>query len=51
MNQLWEMPAAMLAMGYLIGSIPFGVLLTRMAGAGDLRQICAPVAKDSLPPH
>lgn len=39
MNQLWEMPAAMLAMGYLIGSIPFGVLLTRMAGAGDLRQI------------
>jgi glycerol-3-phosphate acyltransferase PlsY len=24
---------------YLIGSIPFGVLLTRLAGAGDLRQI------------
>lgn len=30
--------AAML-MGYLLGSIPFGVILTRSAGAGDLRQI------------
>ncbi|WP_374129799.1 glycerol-3-phosphate 1-O-acyltransferase PlsY [Sphingomonas sp. 28-62-20] len=26
-------------LGYLLGSIPFGVLLTRAAGAGDLRQI------------
>jgi glycerol-3-phosphate acyltransferase PlsY len=26
-------------LGYLLGSIPFGVLLTRVAGAGDLRQI------------
>lgn len=25
--------------GYLLGSIPFGVLLTRMAGAGNLRAI------------
>jgi glycerol-3-phosphate acyltransferase PlsY len=25
--------------GYLMGSIPFGVLLTRLFGAGDLRQI------------
>jgi glycerol-3-phosphate acyltransferase PlsY len=25
--------------GYLLGSIPFGVIVTRMAGAGDLRQI------------
>jgi len=25
--------------GYLLGSIPFGVILTRLAGAGDLRQI------------
>ncbi|PTQ12994.1 acyl-phosphate glycerol 3-phosphate acyltransferase [Sphingomonas oleivorans] len=25
--------------GYLLGSIPFGVILTRMAGAGDLRAI------------
>lgn len=36
---LWEQPAAMLALGYLLGSIPFGVILTRMFGAGDLRQI------------
>jgi glycerol-3-phosphate acyltransferase PlsY len=25
--------------GYLLGSIPFGLLLTRMAGLGDIRQI------------
>ena len=25
--------------GYLLGSIPFGVILTHLAGAGDLRQI------------
>ncbi len=25
--------------GYLIGAVPFGVVLTRLAGAGDLRQI------------
>jgi len=25
--------------GYLLGSIPFGVLLTRLGGAGDVRQI------------
>jgi glycerol-3-phosphate acyltransferase PlsY len=28
-----------LALGYLLGSIPFGLLLTRFAGAGDLRAI------------
>ena len=26
-------------LGYLLGSIPFGVILTRLAGAGDLRTI------------
>ena len=26
-------------LGYLLGSIPFGVILTRLGGAGDLRQI------------
>ncbi|MBL0915912.1 MAG: glycerol-3-phosphate 1-O-acyltransferase PlsY [Sphingopyxis sp.] len=26
-------------MGYLLGSIPFGIILTRLFGAGDLRQI------------
>jgi glycerol-3-phosphate acyltransferase PlsY len=28
-----------LALGYLLGSIPFGVILTRMFGAGDVREI------------
>jgi glycerol-3-phosphate acyltransferase PlsY len=32
-------PLLALVLGYLLGSIPFGVLLTRAAGAGDLRQI------------
>lgn len=35
----WLGPLAALALGYLLGSIPFGVLLTRAAGAGDLRTI------------
>lgn len=28
-----------LAIGYLLGSIPFGLLLTRMAGKGDIREV------------
>ena len=28
-----------LATGYLLGSIPFGLLLTRFSGRGDLREI------------
>ena len=36
---LWIAPALALVGGYLLGSIPFGVILTRVAGAGDLRQI------------
>jgi glycerol-3-phosphate acyltransferase PlsY len=28
-----------LALGYLFGSIPFGLVLTRLAGKGDIRQI------------
>ncbi len=36
---LWQAPAAALAIGYLLGSIPFGLILTRLAGSGDLRQI------------
>ena len=30
---------AALALGYLLGSIPFGLLLTRAAGLGDIRRI------------
>ncbi|HWH22768.1 MAG TPA: glycerol-3-phosphate 1-O-acyltransferase PlsY [Allosphingosinicella sp.] len=32
-------PLLSLLFGYLLGSIPFGILLTRMTGAGDLRSI------------
>ena len=28
-----------LALGYLLGSIPFGLVLTRVAGKGDIRQV------------
>ena len=35
----WQLPALVMGIGYLLGSIPFGILLTRVAGAGDLRQI------------
>ncbi len=31
--------ALALALGYILGSIPFGLVLTRLAGAGDLRSI------------
>jgi glycerol-3-phosphate acyltransferase PlsY len=30
---------AALAVGYLLGSIPFGVILTRFAGLGDIRKV------------
>lgn len=29
----------LVAVGYLLGSIPFGIILTRLFGVGDLRQI------------
>jgi len=35
----WPSAAGALLLGYLLGSIPFGVLLTKWGGAGDLRQI------------
>ncbi len=36
---VWIPPVAALLLGYLLGSIPFGLLLTRLGGAGDLRAI------------
>ncbi|HEV2746172.1 MAG TPA: glycerol-3-phosphate 1-O-acyltransferase PlsY [Allosphingosinicella sp.] len=36
---LYAEPLLSLLLGYLLGSIPFGVLLTRLGGAGDLRRI------------
>ncbi|WP_439528478.1 glycerol-3-phosphate 1-O-acyltransferase PlsY [Pannonibacter sp.] len=35
----WPYYAAVLAFGYLLGSIPFGLIITRMAGLGDIRKI------------
>jgi glycerol-3-phosphate acyltransferase PlsY len=37
--ELLAAPLLSLLLGYLLGSIPFGILLTRIAGAGDLRSI------------
>jgi glycerol-3-phosphate acyltransferase PlsY len=35
----WPYGLTALAFGYLLGSIPFGVILTRVAGLGDVRKI------------
>ena len=32
-------PIVFLLPGYLLGSIPFGLLLTRAAGLGDIRRV------------
>ncbi|AHE57503.1 hypothetical protein NX02_29710 [Sphingomonas sanxanigenens DSM 19645 = NX02] len=39
LSQPWFGAALALITGYLLGSIPFGVLLTQFSGAGDLRKI------------
>ena len=39
MTSSWLLPALVVLLGYLLGSIPFGIILTRIGGAGDLRQI------------
>jgi acyl phosphate:glycerol-3-phosphate acyltransferase len=36
---LWIAPLSALIIGYGLGSIPFGLILTRFGGAGDLRAI------------
>jgi len=38
-DQLWFGPFVALLVGYLLGAIPFGLILTRFAGAGDIRNI------------
>lgn len=39
MQQTWFAPTLIIIIGYLLGSMPFGLLLTRFAGGGDLRQV------------
>ncbi len=39
MSDLWFNMAAGLLLGYALGSVPFGLLLTRVAGGGDIRSI------------
>lgn len=36
---LWPWLVYAFALGYLLGSLPFGVILTRMAGLGDVRKV------------
>lgn len=38
-SHVWQIYLTAFAGGYLLGSIPFGIILTRLAGAGDLRRI------------
>jgi acyl phosphate:glycerol-3-phosphate acyltransferase len=37
--QPWLVYAAVFAMGYVSGSIPFGYIFSRLAGAGDIRKV------------
>ncbi len=38
-SKIFPYLAAAFAFGYLLGSIPFGLVLTRLAGAGDIRKV------------
>lgn len=39
MNELWVHMIAGLVLGYALGAIPFGLVLTRLSGGGDIRNI------------
>lgn len=39
MQSMWIEPILAVLFGYMLGSIPFGLLLTRLTGGGDLRDI------------
>ena len=39
MDSIYTVIVLALAIGYLLGSIPFGLILTKAAGAGDVRDI------------
>ncbi len=39
MDSLWHFFLAAVAVGYGVGSIPYGLVLTRLAGRGDVREI------------
>lgn len=39
MDLAWPVAATALIAGYLLGSIPFGIILTRLSGGPDLRSI------------
>ena len=38
MTVFWITSISALALGYLLGSIPFGLVLTKLAGGGDIRE-------------
>ncbi len=38
-NENWVQGLEMVALGYVLGSIPFGLILTRLSGGGDIRAI------------